>query len=108
MQIFSSLQIATLQEDFVAQDGKTIPKGTPVVLIPQTLAAAVIVEDGKSLAELWGAISKTDHGHEDYATALAGYQAELIRNAERTQKAETRLAELMAWAASEHGYEPSL
>lgn len=88
MQIISSLQIATLQEDFVAQDGSVIPKGTPVVLVPQTMAAAVIVENGKSLADLWSSISRTDHGHEGYATALAGYQKELIVLADRLTKLE--------------------
>lgn len=102
--IISSLQIVTLENDFVAKDGTVLSQGTELFLIPQTLAAAVIVEGRKSLAELWPSVSKTDHGHEDYATALAGYQAELIRETERTQKAETRLAELEAWATSEHGY----
>ena len=88
MQIISSLQIATLQQDFVAQDGSVISAGTSVVLIPQTLAAAVIVENGKSLADLWPSISKTDHGHEDYATALAAYQKELILLADRLTRLE--------------------
>lgn len=108
VKFLSSLQTAVLDKDVLAADSSVVAKkGTTVILLPQTVAAAVVVEDGKTLAELWGTISKTDHGHEDYATALAGYQAELIRETERTQKAETRLAELEAWATSEHGYKPS-
>lgn len=109
IKILSSLQTVVLDKDVLAVDGSVLAKkGTTAILLPQTVAAAVVVENGKTLAELWGTISKTDHGHESYAVALTDYQAELIRMAERTQKAETRLAELTAWAASELGYEPSL
>lgn len=108
MNIISSLQIAILEKDFVAQDGSVIPKGTSVVLVPQTLAAAVIVESGKSLAELWSSISRTDHGHEGYANALAGYQKELIQLADRVTRTETDLAMLKSLAASEHGFESTV
>lgn len=104
--IISSLQVVTLQDDFVANDGTVIPKGTELFLIPQTLAAAVIVEGRKSLAELWPSISKTDHTHDDYAAALAGYQAELIKLTNRATSSEMKLAELSAWAVSA-GFEPS-
>lgn len=80
----------------MAQDGTVIPKGTVVVLVPQTLAAAVILEGGKSLAEILPS----------YAAALAGYQAELVRLTSRETSVEMELAELRAWAVSA-GFKPS-
>lgn len=40
-------------------------------------------------------------------TALAGYYTELVRLTDRMTILETRLAELVSWAASELGYEES-
>lgn len=83
----SSLQTAVLDKDVLATDGSVVAKKRmTVILLPQTVVAAVVVENGKTLVELWDTISNEDDNHKDYAAALAGYLAELIRETERNQK----------------------
>lgn len=109
VKLLAGLQTTELDKDLLASDGSIMaPAGTCIVIIPQTLASAVIVpqENNKTLSALWNTLSKTDHEHADYQTALAGYQGELTTWTTRTTAAETKLAELIDWAKA-NGYEPS-
>lgn len=94
IKFLSSLQTATLDRDILDNNGKVIAeKGSVIVILPQTVAGAVVIENGKTLAELWPDVSKKGHQHEDYEKLLADYQAELIRLADRLTKAELKFAQ---------------
>lgn len=71
--IISAIQIATLNKDMVMGNGETIPTGSEVIIIPQTLASAVLADGEKTLAEIL----------EEWKETLAAYQTELIRLADR-------------------------
>lgn len=109
VKLLAGLQTTELDKDLIASDGSIMaPAGTCIVIIPQTLASAVIIpqEDNKTLSTVWSTISRTGHEHTDYQTALAGYQETLTTWTTRTTALETKLAELTDWAKS-NGYEPS-
>lgn len=85
--VLSSLQIAVAQQDVVDDNGKILARaGDAIIIVPQTVSQAVLVEKGRTLAEAWPTISRVGHGHEDLEGALASYQAELIRLADRITK----------------------
>lgn len=81
--IISALQVATLPEDITLADGSNLAKGSQVVLVPQTLAQAVLVENSTTLAEVWPQISRAGHGHADMNLVLADCQKEVIRLSDR-------------------------
>ena len=93
VKFLSSLQAISLEKDILNSDGKVIAtRGSNVIILPQTVAQAVLVENDKSLAELWPTVSKIDHGHEEYSNILADYQAQLVRLADRITQAEIKFA----------------
>ncbi len=90
LKVLSSLQTAILENDLRDDGGSLMAKaGETVVILPQTVAAAVLAEGDKTLAEVWPTISRTDHAHADLEEALAGYQAQLIRLTRRVTELET-------------------
>ena len=89
-------QFITLDRSLTLPNGTVLPKGSTVMCVPQTTAHAVRVPGNKSLLAAWSSLSKVGHTHPDYQSALAGFQTELTRWADRTTKLET-------WAA-EKGY----
>ena len=94
IKFLSSLQTATLDRDILDDKGNVVAgKGSVVVILPQTVAGAVVVENGKTLADLWPEIGRKDHKHENYEKLLADYQAELIRLSDRLAKAEIKFAQ---------------
>lgn len=93
VKFLSSLQTATLERDILDANGRVIaPCGSVIVILPQTVAGAVLVENGKTLAELWPSVSRNGHSHEEYEILLANYQAELIRLVDRLTAAELKIA----------------
>lgn len=89
LKILCSLQTAIAEADVRDDTGKLLAKaGDTLVILPQTVAGAILVEPGKTLAELWPTLSRTDHTHNGFAEALAGYQAELIRLSQRVMNLE--------------------
>lgn len=64
-------------------DGVTVAHaGDRIILVPVTTSRAVMVGN-TSLEDLWDTLSKVGHTHTGYETALANYQAELIRSTNR-------------------------
>lgn len=90
--VLCSLQTAVLEKDITDSQGKILAyAGDRVIILPQTAAQAVLVEKGKSLAELWPSISREGHKHEDTQTDLADYQEQMIRLTDRLTKIELNL-----------------
>lgn len=81
--------IARLESDLALADGAIIPAGSRVLLLPQTIAACVLMPDGESLASAWGKISMEGHSHKE----IADYSEQLIRFATRLAPLEARLSE---------------
>lgn len=85
--------LTTLTADLTLAGGEVLPAGTEVLLVPQTTAHSVLVENGKTLGELWPPLS----------AAITGYSAELVRYADRQTQLEAQQARLEAWAR-QNGY----
>lgn len=72
--IFSGIQTTILDNDLLDADGMVIaPKGSRIYISPQVLDATVITEDDQTLRSVLL----------EMRSALSGYQAELIRLADR-------------------------
>jgi len=84
--VISGLLRFTADKDYKNAAGKTLVKaGETVVIIPQTMASAVVMANGKTLTQALASLedSVSGHSHADYETALAGYQTQLTRLANR-------------------------
>ena len=89
LKILCSLHTAIAESDVRDDAGKLLARaGDTLVILPQTVAQAILVEQDKTLADLWPTVSRTDHTHSGLAEALAGYQAELVRLSQRVMNLE--------------------
>ena len=79
--------LSRLEKDLELPDGTLIPKGTLVLLLPQTIADCVMTPDGDSLAEAWPGISREGHTHPE----IAQFSKELIELARRVATVESKL-----------------
>ena len=80
VKILAGLLQWTPDRDIKKEDGTILAKaGQTIVIVPETFAKAVFVDEKTTLADWWNRLSKSDHTHSGYETALAGYQAQLIR-----------------------------
>lgn len=84
--------LARLKKDLELPDGSVVPKGTLVLVLPQTVAECVLTPDGSSLAAVWGSISRSGHTHPE----IAAYSEQLTRYADRLVAVETGLAKIAA------------
>lgn len=71
--VLSGLAAVILQKDFARKDGTLIPAGSEAVFLPQTIAQAVVMEDGSTLDEAVAGLRGS----------LLEYQTELVRLADR-------------------------
>lgn len=79
--------LTRLQKDIELPDGTSVPKGTLVLLLPQTMAECVMTPEGKSLADLWDSFSRNGHTHPE----LVQYSEQLIRFSTRLAAVEAKL-----------------
>lgn len=89
-------QLVRLTKNLALPDGTTVPKGTLVLLLPQTVAECVLTPEGGSLADVWESLSRAGHTHPE----IAGFAEQLTRYADRLAVVETGIAELQAGFAS--------
>jgi|GEM_PF-2501933 len=91
----------------IVVDGVTLAHaGDRVILVPMTTHRAVMVGN-QSLEDLWDTLSKTNHTHSAYETALAGYQANQVTVTDRLTTVETRVAEMVSFLGTQLGYQES-
>lgn len=104
--VISGLLRFTADKDYKNAAGQTVVRaGETAVIVPQTMAGSVIMANGQTLAQALAALenslsshthsqyaaanhshsdlAKASHTHADYETALAGYQTQLARLANR-------------------------
>lgn len=89
----SLFHLATLDAPLTLGNGTVLPAGTEVMLLPQTTAASVLVDGGKSLAEVLPTMS----------TNVVDSSGQVIRLTDRLTRVETQFAALAAWA-KQNGY----
>ena len=77
-----------LDNDMILSDGKVIPAGTLVLLLPQTVSECVLTPDGESLAAIWSSISRTGHTHPE----IVAFSEQLIRYSDRLAAVEAALS----------------
>lgn len=87
MRLLAYLNLITCDRELELPDGTRLPPGTQVLLLPQTTADHVLVGKTSLTAHLAG-LAPADHNHEDMATALAGFQTQCARLAERVTALE--------------------
>ncbi|WP_300786054.1 hypothetical protein [uncultured Desulfovibrio sp.] len=87
MRLLAYLNIIQCERELTLPDGTRLPPGTQVLLLPQTTAENVLVGE-TSLAEHLAGLAPAAHGHEDLETALAGFQTQCARLAERVTALE--------------------
>ncbi len=78
--------LVRLSKDLSLPDGKVVPKGSLVLLLPQTTAECVLTPDGESLSAVWGSLSRSGHTHPE----IAQFSEELIYLARRITELETK------------------
>ena len=77
--LLSHNMLGTLQHDLTLANGKTVPAGTTVLILPETMASCVLTPEGESLAEAWSSLSREGHTHAE-VFAMAG---QITRMSER-------------------------
>lgn len=83
----------TLPADVVMDSGERLPAGTEVLLVPQTTAASVLAENGKTLADILPAVT----------TSVVASSEQVIRLTDRLTRTEITVAALQSWAR-QNGY----
>lgn len=90
VKVLAGLLHWTPDKDIKKEDGTVLAQaGQTIVIVPETFARAVFVDDRTTLADWWDRLSKSDHTHSAYETALAGYQTQLIRATDRITALES-------------------
>ena len=87
MRLLAYLNLITCDRELELPDGTRLPPGTQVLLLPQTTADHVLV-GGTSLTEHLAGLAPADHNHENMEAALAGFQTQCARLAERVAALE--------------------
>lgn len=87
MRLLAYLNLITFDRELVLPDGTRLPPGTQVLLLPQTTADNVLVGE-TSLTDHLAGLAPAGHSHEDMETALAGFQTQCARLAERVAALE--------------------
>lgn len=84
--------LVRLSRALTLPDGTVLPKGTLVLVLPQTIADCVLTPEGESLAHVWESISRSGHTHPE----IISFSEELIRFGNRLSAVETGLANVQA------------
>ena len=87
MRLLAYLNLITCDRELELPDGTRLPPGTQVLLLPQTTADHVMVGRTSLTAHLAG-LAPADHNHVDMEAALAGFQTQCARLAERVTALE--------------------
>lgn len=83
--LLSHNMLGTLQHDLTLANGKTVPAGTTVLILPETMASCVLTPENTSLAEAWSSLSREGHTHAE----IFDFSAQLIRLSERIYQLDT-------------------
>lgn len=77
--LLSHNMLGTLQHDLTLANGKTVPAGTTVLILPETMASCVLTPEGESLAEAWPSLARQGHSHAE----LVDFSTQLLKFSER-------------------------
>lgn len=77
VRVYAGVLANTLTTDIVDPSTGTVvvPQGTTFVLLPETHAKAVLIDDTHTLHDLWDSLSKTDHTHAAATTSANGFMS---------------------------------
>lgn len=79
VRLLSHSMLSTLSHDLTLASGNTVPAGTTVLILPETLAEFVLTPENTSLAEAWPSIARQGHSHAE----LVDFSAQLLKFSER-------------------------